>query len=213
MTNLRLGGDFLEFDLSGLVGLPFSDLLGAWKWPILVLINVPLLVWLAKSVRPVRITAGSELTKPSAEPAKARIFLSYSWDDRERVMQIHDLLKAAGAQPWIDRNEIRGGAEWELSIRQQMRNSERVIIFLSCSSIQKAGYAWAEIRMAARIAEEWPEGRPFIIPVKIDDCRLPDVLSRWDCVELFQAGGEAKLMEALGLHPAAQGAVTANDRD
>ncbi|MGA7408870.1 MAG: toll/interleukin-1 receptor domain-containing protein [Bryobacteraceae bacterium] len=88
-------------------------------------------------------------TEPSPQPAKAPIFLSYSWGDRERVTQTYDLLKAAGAQPWIDRNEICGGAEWELSIRQQMRNTERVVIFLSCSGVQRAGFAWAEIRMAA----------------------------------------------------------------
>ena len=208
VTNLRLGGDFLEFELSGLIGLPLSDLLGLWKWPTLAFLNIPLLIWARKTFRftPVGL---QELRTPSPELAKARIFLSYSWGDKERVMQIHDLLKAAGADPWIDSKEIRGGAEWELSIKQQMRNSERVIIFLSCLSVHRAGFAWAEIRMAARIAEEQPEGKPFIIPVKLDDCTLPDVLSRWDCIELHRPDGEAKLLEALGLRQATTGTQSA----
>lgn len=207
VTNLRLGGDFLEFELSGLVGLRLSDLLGNWKWAMVAFVDVPLLIWMGKTVRRrrSRIPEAIAPLTPPTKPMKPRIFLSYSWGDRERVMQIHDLLKAAGAEPWIDREEIRGGAEWELSIKQQMRNSERVIIFLSCASTQRAGFAWAEIRMAARIAEEQPEGKPFIIPIKLDDCPLPDVLSRWNSIDLYRPDGEAKLYDALGLPQANTG--------
>jgi hypothetical protein len=40
-----------------------------------------------------------------------------------------------------------------------------------------------------------------VIPVKLDDCVLPDILSRWNCIELFQPEGERRLMIALGLEP------------
>ncbi len=53
--------------------------------------------------------------------------------------------------------------------------------------------------MAVRIAEEQPEGTPFIIPVKLDDCRLPELLSRWNCIDLYQPDGRKKLLGALGL--------------
>jgi hypothetical protein len=73
------------------------------------------------------------------------------------------------------------------------------LVFVSSNSVNKAGYFWLEMRMAARIAEEQLEGAPFIIPVKLDDCRLPDLLSRWNSVQLFEPGGVDRLLEALGL--------------
>jgi hypothetical protein len=205
VTNLRLGGDFLDFDLSGRVGLPVADFLGSWKWPILAVCDVPLLAWLLRSLRRLRVRA-QDGVPPAIQPdavsaGRKRIFLSYSWGDKERVMQLHDTLEAAGVEPWIDREELRGGADWELSIKRQMRESQQVIVFLSKSSVEKAGYAWAEIRMAVRIAEEQPEGKSYVIPVKLDDCVLPDILSRWNCIELFQPEGERRLLIALGLQP------------
>jgi len=205
LTNLRLGGDFIDFDLAGLVGLPVADFLGLWKWPILAACDVPLLAWLLSSLRRLRVH-GHNGVLPAVQPeavsaGRKRVFLSYSWGDKERVMQLHDKLEAAGVEPWIDREELRGGADWELSIKRQMRESQQVIVFLSKSSVEKAGYAWAEIRMAVRIAEEQPEGKSYVIPVKLDDCILPDILSRWNCIELFQAEGERRLLMALGLEP------------
>jgi hypothetical protein len=202
VTNLRLGGDSLEVDLSGLLGLGISDLLGGWKWPLLAFVNVPLLFWFGRAFThtPIQMASPAPILPGSPlPPGKIRIFLSYSWGDKDRVMQIHDLLEAVGAEPWIDREEIRGGVDWELSIKRQMRDSRRVIVFLSSASLQKAGYAWAEIRMAARIAEEQPEGTPFVIPVKLDDCLLPDLLGRWNCIELYRPDGESRLLEALNL--------------
>jgi hypothetical protein len=213
LTNLRLAGDFFEVDLSGLVGLPVSDLLGGWKWPLLAFVNVPLVIWFGGALKrrrsPIPMLAPVFPASPHVS-GRLRIFLSYSWEDKERVMQIHDLLEAAGAEPWIDREEIRGGADWELSIKRQMHDSQRVVIFLSQASLQKVGYAWAEIRMAARIAEEQPEGTPFIIPVKLDDCALPDLLSRWNSIELYRPDGESRLLDALGLPQANSGTQTAN---
>lgn len=206
VTNLQLGGDFLQVELSGLVGLPVSDLLGIWKWPLLVLLDIPLLFWIRRTFRFARGPLGPAMTVP-IEPA--RIFLSYSWGDKERVLHLYRMLKAAGADPWIDRNELRGGEEWEQSIKRRMKSSERVIVFLSRESLARAGFVWAEMRMAVRVAEEQPEGRPFIIPVKLDECELPDILSRWNAIELYRPDGEARLLEALNLRHATAGTESA----
>jgi hypothetical protein len=210
VTNPRLGGDYLDLDVSGVVGLPLSQILGAWKWVLFAAMNIPLLLWIRKafSPRPRRNPSTMPDTpddfvekKPSG---RMRIFMSYSWEDRKRVMEIYDLIEGAGAEPWIDLEKIPGGAEWESSIREQMRESQRVLIFLSNNSVHKAGFAWAEMRMAVRMAEEQPEGTEFIIPVKLDDCRLPDLLSRWNAVNLFQPDGAEKLLDALELAQARQ---------
>jgi hypothetical protein len=53
--------------------------------------------------------------------------------------------------------------------------------------------------MAVHIADEQPEGTAFIIPARLDDCKLPDLLSRWNCIDLFRPDGKQKLLESLGL--------------
>ncbi|MEP6602219.1 MAG: toll/interleukin-1 receptor domain-containing protein, partial [Nitrospirota bacterium] len=215
VAGLRLGGDFFDVDLLGQAGVPIAAALGIWKWPLLMLINVPLLFFLSRDAsRKLRrrpafrepLPDDIERAATSGAPSgKLRIFMSYSWVDKERVEQIHDLLASKGADPWIDREDIRGGSEWELSIKEQMRGSQRVLIFISSASIQKAGFAWVEMRLAARIADEQPEGSNFVIPVRLDNCRLPDLLGRWHCIDLFEPDGEPKLLAALGLEPPEQG--------
>lgn len=221
VTGLRMGGDFFDVDLLGQAGEPVASALGIWKWPLLALINVPLLFFVCRDAwRQVRRTRAfpesflesrEEGTGEVSPSGKLRIFMSYSWADKERVEQIHDLLASRGAQPWIDRENIRGGSDWELSIKDQMRQSQRVLIFVSCASVHKAGFAWAEMRLAARIAEEQPEGTDFVIPVKLDNCRLPDLLSRWHCIDLFEPEGADKLLEALGLGQQRQTAHNAEE--
>jgi hypothetical protein len=205
VTNPRLGGDYLDLDVSGVVGLPLSQILGAWKWVLFAAMNIPLLLWIRKAFSPRPRRSPSTMLDTSDDfvekkpSGRMRIFMSYSWEDRKRVMEIYDLIEGAGAEPWIDLEKIPGGAEWESSIKEQMRESQRVLIFLSDNSVHKAGFAWAEMRMAVRMAEEQPEGTEFIIPVKLDDCRLPDLLSRWNAVKLFQPDGAEKLLDALEL--------------
>ena len=209
VAGLRMGGDFFDVDLLGQAGIPVGPALGIWKWPLLAVINLPLLFFLSRDAlrklpaRPIYhglpLDPKHQNNEQPAASGKLRIFMSYSWVDKERIQQLHDLLESKGADPWIDRQDIPGGSEWELSIKEQMRESQRVLIFISTASIHKAGFAWAEMRLAARIADEQPEGSDFVIPVRLDNCRLPDLLGRWHCIDLFEPDGTPKLLAALGL--------------
>jgi hypothetical protein len=217
VTNLRLGGDFLEVKLSGSLGIPIREFLDGWAWPALGIVNLPLLVWLGISARrpgreagpEARAMAASEVYDALPDPVqpksgRKRVFLSYSRVDKERVMQIYKLLDECGAEPWIDRQALLGGEDWEYSIKRQMRESHRVLVFLSCASVQKAGYFWSEIRLAAKIADEQPQGTSFIVPLLLDNCKLPDILHQWNAIDLTQTDAEARILQALNLtHPLA----------
>jgi hypothetical protein len=52
-------------------------------------------------------------------------------------------------------------------------------------------------KMSLDVADEQPEGTIFIIPVRLDECDVPDRLRRWHWVRLFDANGFGKLMTAL----------------
>jgi len=58
------------------------------------------------------------------EPSKA-VFVSYASQDAEAARRIHDALRAADVEVWLDRSELRGGDAWDASIRRQIRGCWR----------------------------------------------------------------------------------------
>ncbi len=53
------------------------------------------------------------------------------------------------------------------------------------------------IRIALDVASEQPEGATYIIPVRLEDCAVPDRLRPWRPVDLFDARGYERLLRAL----------------
>jgi hypothetical protein len=184
VTDLRLGGDSFDVELTGKAGIPIPELLGSAKWPVLALLDLPLL----------GCAIGVFLLKKT-------IFISYSWADRDRVMPIYERLKQAGLHVWIDRERLRGGVDWEERIRREMLKSRRIIVFLS-SSLNDGGFLLAELGLARAIANDRFKRKAFLIPVRLENCPIPPILSPWNAVDLFEADGEQRLFEDLGVRPA-----------
>jgi len=59
-----------------------------------------------------------------------------------------------------------------------------------------------EIRFALDKAEEKPEGTIFIIPALLENCEVPQRLSRRHWVKLFEKNGYNLLMKALAVRAA-----------
>jgi len=72
-----------------------------------------------------------------------------------------------------------------------------LLVCLSRGSINKSGYVQKEIRLVLDVAEEQPEGTLFLIPIKLEDCEVPDSMRRWHWVELYRRGGYNRLTVAL----------------
>jgi hypothetical protein len=114
-------------------------------------------------------------------------------------MEIYEMLERAGGKPWIDRKNIPGGARWRALIESQMRRSKHVVVFLSDHSVKTGGYFWMEMEIAVRLAERRSR-EAFLIPVKLEECRLPDVLMPYNVLSLCEPGGRERLLLALALH-------------
>lgn len=73
------------------------------------------------------------LRRPVAEtaPGDGRIFISYAHRDEEFVFRLARDLEARGAQVWIDRGDIRGGARWRQSIADGVRNCRAFLLVVS----------------------------------------------------------------------------------
>jgi formylglycine-generating enzyme required for sulfatase activity len=135
--------------------------------------------------------------KATDTPQSLRVFLCHSSGDKPAVRELHQRLCAEGIDAWLDEEKLLPGQDWQNEIPKAVRASDVVIVCLSRGSITKAGYIQREIKFALDVADEQPEGAIFLIPAKLEECEVPDRLSRWQWVNLHEAKGYERLMRAL----------------
>jgi hypothetical protein len=126
-----------------------------------------------------------------------RVFLCHSSADKPAVRNLYQRLLADGVDPWLDEEKILPGQDWELEIKKAVRESDVIIVCLTRSSVTREGFVQKEIKEALDVGDQKPEGTIFVIPVKLEECIVPDRLRRWQWVNLFEANGYEKLMRAL----------------
>jgi hypothetical protein len=137
------------------------------------------------------------------EPARAQptralwVFLCHSSHDKPAVRDLCRRLSADGMDPWLDEEKILAGQDWELEVRKAVRAADTVIVCLSRDSVGKRGFVQKEIRLALDVADEQPEGAIFVIPLKLEECDVPERLLRWQWVNYFAEDGYERLMVAL----------------
>lgn len=146
-------------------------------------------------IEPARVERAKKTVTHANAPLRA--FLCHSSGDKPAVRRFHQLLRDDGHDPWLDAVNLLPGEDWEAEIRKAVRHAHIVIVFLSHGSVTKAGFVQKEITFALDVADEQPEGRIFIIPARLDDCKVPERLGRWHWVNLFEDDGYAKLLAAL----------------
>ena len=127
----------------------------------------------------------------------AQVFLSYAREDEEHVLRIYSQLEIYGFRPWMDQRNITPGERWELAIDTALRRADFILVFLSKLSIQKRGYLRREIRDAVDRAREMLDTDIFIVPVRLDDCTIPQELADFQWVDLFRENGISRLVDAL----------------
>ena len=126
-----------------------------------------------------------------------RIFLCHSSGDKPEVRNLYQRLSSDGFDPWLDEEKLLPGQEWEVEIPKAVKTSDVVIVCLSHKAITKAGYVHKEIKSALDEAEKQPEGTIFLIPLKLEECDVPERLQRWHWVNLFEEKGYGRLMSSL----------------
>lgn len=132
-------------------------------------------------------------------PRPLRVFLCHASQDKPVVWKIHRYLKQHGIQPWLDQLELLPGQDWKVEIPKAIDASDVILVCLSKNSVNKEGYVQKEITFALDKALEKPEGTIFIIPVKLEECEIPQRLSRFQWVEYFRADGRKQILAGLNV--------------
>jgi hypothetical protein len=129
-----------------------------------------------------------------SNPRPLRVFLCHSSTDKPAVRKLYQLLKADGFEPWFDEENLLPGQKWQRQIPKAVRESDVVIVCLSCGSVNRDGYIQKEIKFALDVADEKPEDAIFIIPLRLEECEVPERLNQWHWVNLFDPNGYKRLL-------------------
>lgn len=140
------------------------------------------------------------------------VFLCHASSDKPAVRELYKTLQRAGFNPWLDEENLLPGQDWNFEITKAVRNSHVVIVCLSEKSVNKKGYVQKEIIFALDVADRQPEGTIFIIPVKLEECNIPNRLSHWQWVSLQEPRGYDRLIAALNRRASDVG-IDSNDTD
>jgi hypothetical protein len=128
---------------------------------------------------------------------RLRLFLCHSSADKRIVRDLYQRLRNDRFDPWLDEENLLPGQDWEQEIKKEVRATHVVLACLSTRSVTRDGYVHKEIRIALDVADEKAEGTIFLIPVKLEECEIPERLRRWHWVNLYEKRGYEQLLRAL----------------
>lgn len=128
---------------------------------------------------------------------RLRVFLCHSSSDKPKIREIYKRLVEVGIDPWLDEENLLPGQDWEFEIRRAVKDTDVVVVCISQNSVTKIGFVQKEIKFALDIADEQPEGTVFIIPLRLDNCTVPERLKRWHWVDYESTTGFDRLVAAF----------------
>jgi TIR domain len=144
-------------------------------------------------------------------------FLSYVREDSQAVDRLQRLLEAAGIRVWRDTDDLWPGEDWRIRIRRAITDDALAFIacFSSNSVSRETSYQNEELLLAIEQLRLRRPGDPWLIPVRFDDCAIPDwdigggrTLASIQRVDLFGDRGHegvarlvAAVLRILGQHP------------
>jgi hypothetical protein len=130
-----------------------------------------------------------------------RVFIAYAVEDRAPAEKLYNALEAWGCAPWMDRRKLLPGQDWPRRIQEAIDNSDFFIACFSSRSVCKRGGFQAEVRQALEVARKVPLDDVFLIPARLDDCRIPVTIQRdTQYVDLYPdwEAGLARILTIIG---------------
>jgi hypothetical protein len=108
--------------------------------------------------------------------APGHVFISYVREDTTTVDILQEILEAAGVTVWRDTENLWPGQDWRLEIRRAITGGS--FAFLACfsdnSAARQTTYQNEELIVAIEQMRQMPPGRPWLLPIRLADCDVPD---------------------------------------
>ena len=125
------------------------------------------------------------------------VFLVHAHSDKEVVHKLYTRLIKDGIHAWLDAENLQPGQDWQSEIRKAILKSDAVIVCLSQGFDKQHGYRHEELKIALEKAKLLIGDEIFIIPVRLEECDMPESLRHLQRVDLFKPGGFKKLLNSL----------------
>ena len=154
-------------------------------------------------------TVFSNIPKPEEPTKRLRVFICHASEDKVAALALHKRLTDDNIEAWIDAKDLLPGQDWHHEIKKAVRGADVVFVCLSKKS-NKRGFVQREIKYSLDVADEQPEGSIFIIPVRFEDCEVPDRLSTWQWVNYYEDDGYERIVRALKLRAEELAALPSN---
>lgn len=120
------------------------------------------------------------------EPRAPRVFLAYVREDQKAAERLYEELEKSGFSPWMDVRKLLAGQNWPRAIEGAIETSDFFVPCFSRSSANKWGGFQAEIRYALDCARRMPLDEIFVVPLRLEVCRVPRSIQREiEVVDLF----------------------------
>jgi chromosomal replication initiation ATPase DnaA len=130
------------------------------------------------------------------------VFLCHASSDKPAVTRLYERLISDGIDAWLDKEKLIPGQDWQIEIPKAVKNSDIVIVCLSSQSVTKEGFVQKELKFSLDVADEKPDGTIFLIPARLEDCKVPERIKKYQWVDLFLDDGYEQLFKALQLRAA-----------
>lgn len=126
------------------------------------------------------------------------VFLSYASPDRDRVLEIHELLVANGINVWMDVIQLHAGQRWEFEIVRALDSADAAVLCISHNSVDRTGFVQREFRMVLEKLQDRPAGRIYAVPVLLDpDVPIPYEIKHLHVQTLASPKDEDALIRAV----------------
>ena len=112
------------------------------------------------------------------EPLLPKVFVAYVKEDQPAADWLYHRLEASGFSPWMDTRKLVPGQNWPRAIEAAIESSDFFVACFSRWSVNKRGGFQSEIRYALDCARRIPLDDIFILPVRLDLCRVPRAVQR-----------------------------------
>jgi formylglycine-generating enzyme required for sulfatase activity len=133
--------------------------------------------------------------KATPRPSRPlRVFLSHAKSDADHVAGLAAALHQEKVKVRPDKKNSEPGENWQEKISRDVQRSDAVIVCLTKDSVAKNGTLQPEIKLALEVAHEHSL---FIIPARLHECKIPQELSIFKYIDLFEEDGYLKLHSLL----------------
>ncbi|HTE00852.1 MAG TPA: TIR domain-containing protein [Mucilaginibacter sp.] len=126
-----------------------------------------------------------------------KVFISYAKEDLKFANELYNFLASHKYEPWLDKQKLLPGTNWDLEIRKALKNADFIVLLLSAKSVSKRGYVQREYKLALQYWEAKLESDIYIIPLLINDCELPDSLSKFQWIRYDAESTFENILNAL----------------